>query len=436
MEKAYDLVIVGAGVSGTALLYALACYSDVKRIAIIEKYDQAAAVNSHHNNNSQTLHFGDIETNYTVEKAARVKEAAVMVQRYVEKHKGQLFHKTHKMVLAVGHAQSRKMEKRYKEFKHLFPKLKIIRRKEIAKIEPKVVEGRDPNQEILALYTPDGYIVNYRLLAESFIDQALKAKGKKIDVVLGTCVDKIEGLNGKYRLYTPNWIFTAPVVVDCSGSNSLIHAKSLGIGKELGLLPVAGSFFGTKKKMLNGKVYTLQMKKLPFAAIHGDPAVTNLDETRFGPTAKVLPLLERHKWKTMPDFLRTSIWNIRGVLSLLKIISDPILLKYVIRNLVYDMPFIGKRVFIKEIRKIIPNMKLKDLKYRKGFGGIRPQLVDTKAMKLNMGEAKLTGPNIIFNITPSPGASVCLDTAHKDAVSVAKMLGAKFNSKAFLKGHS
>ena len=42
----YDVVIIGAGASGTALLYTLARYTDIKRIAIVEKYDRPGQVNS------------------------------------------------------------------------------------------------------------------------------------------------------------------------------------------------------------------------------------------------------------------------------------------------------------------------------------------------------------------------------------------------------
>jgi len=81
-KKHYDLVIIGGGVSGTALFYALSKYSTVKSIAIIEKYGSFGQVNSKWNNNSQTLHTGDIETNYSLEKASIVKPAALMVSKY------------------------------------------------------------------------------------------------------------------------------------------------------------------------------------------------------------------------------------------------------------------------------------------------------------------------------------------------------------------
>ena len=65
----YDVLIIGGGVVGTALLYTLSKYTDVKKVGLIEKYSDFGLVNSASYNNSQTLHFGDIETNYSFEKA-------------------------------------------------------------------------------------------------------------------------------------------------------------------------------------------------------------------------------------------------------------------------------------------------------------------------------------------------------------------------------
>ena len=65
----FDVVIVGGGISGCALTYLLSKYTDVKSIAVLEKYGSLAPLNSNARANSQTLHCGDIETNYKLEKA-------------------------------------------------------------------------------------------------------------------------------------------------------------------------------------------------------------------------------------------------------------------------------------------------------------------------------------------------------------------------------
>jgi len=49
-----------------------------------------------------------------------------------------------------------------------------------------------------------------------------------------------------------------------------------------------------------------------------------------------------------------------------------------------------------------------------------------------MGEAKIdTGLGAIFNMTPSPGATCCLENAEVDLRAVAKFLDAKVDDEAF-----
>ena len=170
----YDVLIVGGGVVGTALLYSLSKYTDIEKICLIEKYSDFGLVNSDFTKNSQTLHFGDIETNYSFEKAKSVKRMADMVMNYLENEKKstdnqlKIFSKYSKMVLAVGKTQVEDLKKRFSTFSKLFPNLRVIGRDEIEKMEPRVVEGRDPDQEILALVTEDGYTVDFKRLM-SFI---------------------------------------------------------------------------------------------------------------------------------------------------------------------------------------------------------------------------------------------------------------------------
>src|SRR5665811_235251 len=84
----HEVLIIGGGVVGTALLYTLSKYTDIRNICLIEKYSDFGLVNSASYNNSQTLHFGDIETNYSIDKARSVKQMADMVMKYLESEKG------------------------------------------------------------------------------------------------------------------------------------------------------------------------------------------------------------------------------------------------------------------------------------------------------------------------------------------------------------
>jgi malate dehydrogenase (quinone) len=434
----YDVLIVGGGVVGTALLYTISKYTNIRKVGLVEKYSDFGLVNSASYNNSQTLHFGDIETNYSLEKAKSVKRMADMVMKYLENHKDtpsgkKLFSKYSKMVLAVGSVQVQDLKKRYPPFSELFPKLRMIGREEIGKIEPRVLEGRDPNQEILALVTEDGYTVDFKRLCHSFVDNAL-TKNPELDIRLNTKLIKISKSNDKYDILTDKGELRAKVVVVAAGGHSLLIAKSLGYGKNLTVLSMAGSFY-TAPKVLNGKVYTIQVPKLPFAAIHGDPEVHSEHVTRFGPTAKPIFQLERHNWSTFSEYWKTFGIGLNPIISLFKIIFDRVLFGYIFMNFLYDLPYIGKRLFIREVRKIVPLLKVDELKFAKGIGGTRPQIVNNTTRKLEMGEAKLEGDNIIFNITPSPGASTCLGNAYSDVQKIAGFLGEgySFDIKSFEK---
>ena len=191
MEKTHthDVIIIGGGVSGTALLYLLAEYTDLNDVMLLEKYGVIANVNSHGRNNSQTLHCGDIETNYTLDKALNVKASANMVVRYAEdlKNKDDILYKYSKMVIGVGDKEVSELRQRFSEFSPHYPGMQLLEREEIARIEPAVIEGR--TEDIVALAVLNEYTaVNFQTLSQSFVtsaqEQALAVKNKNINVKL------------------------------------------------------------------------------------------------------------------------------------------------------------------------------------------------------------------------------------------------------------
>ena len=425
----YDVVIVGGGVSGTALLYTLARYTDIRNIAIIEKCCDFGLINSSSRMNSQTLHFGDIETNYSLEKAKRVKRSADMVMNFLETEKAvngdeRLFVKVPKMILAVGKEETGKLRARYEEIRELFPRLRMIGKEDIARLEPRIVVGRDPDQDLLALFTRDGYTVDFGKLSHAFVDKA-RQENPDISINLSTRVLKVVRNGNEYDILTDKGSFKSETVVVAAGAHSLLLAKSLGYGKNYTILSMAGSFyFGPA--VLGGKVYTMHEPKLPFAAIHGDPEVHDRNTTRFGPTAKPILLLERYNASTFTGYLKTCGLNIRSLISLVKIASDKIVFRFLLKNLIYDIPAIGKKAFLKEIRKIVPGISGDEVKFARKIGGTRPQVVNINTGKLEMGEAKIRGEKIIFNVTPSPGASTCLGNAFEDTLLLMGFLDNKY----------
>ena len=422
----HDVIIVGGGISGTALLYLLAEYTDINNIMLFEKYGTIASVNSHGRNNSQTLHCGDIETNYTLDKACQVQASANMVSRYVEKlpNKDSIEYKYSKMVIGVGDKEVAQMRKRFEQFSPQYPKMQLLEREDINKIEPAVIEGRKEN--IVALGVVDDYTaVNFQALSESFVEQAGEVEDKNVEIKLNTKVLGIEKSSEGYRVKTKGGTHYAKFVVVSSGGHSLLFAQRMGYGLEYSCLPMAGSFYYTPN-VLNGKVYTVQNDKLPFAAIHGDPDVLVAGKTRFGPTALALPVLERYNLKTLPEFLQVFRPDIDVIKTLWGLLKVSEIRNYLFKNILFEIPIIRRRLFLKDARKIVPMMKLSDLTFAKKTGGIRPVMIDKKNHCLHLGEAKLSpGNGLIFNMTPSPGATSCLGNAEKDLDIIVDFFGAE-----------
>ena len=482
-----DVLVVGGGVCGTALLFELARYTDLGRIALVERYDQLALVNSKATNNSQTIHCGDIETNYTLEKALRVKRTAEMIVHYAElldsASRERCVFRTPKMVLAVGEKECAVLRERFERFSPHFPAMELLEKHQIAEWEPAValVGGQLRSEQLLAIGIRRTYTaVDYGQLSESFLQQAQAAissanaeavdavkaqpafagrppmerpaiyepanpeleqppgEQRRLDLYLGTTVERIQPEGELFRVTLaptpgcqggsgqPSQLLARHVVVN-AGAHSLLMAQRMGFGMEYSCLPVAGSFYFTPD-LLRGKVYTVQNDKLPFAAIHGDPDVGAAGKTRFGPTALLLPMLERYKPASFWQFLQVLRldWAVLTVLWQLFRIAD--IRNYILKNILFELPWLRRWLFLTDARKIVPGMTIDQLSFAEGYGGVRPQLIDKRQRKLILGEASIEAmPGLVFNVTPSPGGTCCLGNAHRDLEAIVKRLGCGFD---------
>jgi malate dehydrogenase (quinone) len=143
-------------------------------------------------------------------------------------------------------------------------------------------------------------------------------------------------------------------------------------------------------------------------------------------------VLERYNWETVKDFMRVfrfdrKVWDV--LYDLLKV---PDIRNYMFKNLLFEVPALRRGLFLRDARKIVPDLTYRDLRFAHHVGGIRPQLIDKEHRRLMMGEAKIdTGIGAIFNMTPSPGATCCLENAEVDMRAVAGFLGARVDEDRF-----
>lgn len=441
-NKHYSVAIIGGGISGCALFYELARYTDIKSIVLLEKYGDLATLSSNGKGNSQTIHCGDIETNYTFDKAKQVKRTANMIIKYCLQHdyQNKFMFAHQKMAVGIGDEEVEYITARYHKFKELYPYLEIFNKKKLKEIEPKIVVDKNQNdrtENIIGVGVQNHYsTVNYQAMANSLVENAKKTSNKQCDIMLNSEVVNIKNENGIFTLNLKNnsSIVSADCIVVNAGGHSLYLAHKMSYGEDFGCLPIAGSYYITNKPILNGKVYMIQNPKLPFAALHGDPDILENEVTRFGPTALFMPKLERyHGLSTVPDFFKTLNFDTRVLKVIKDLLSDKTIRNYVLQNFIYEIPYFNKRAFLKNIQKLVPSLCLSDIKYAKNFGGVRPQVLNKKEKELILGEVSINTKNgIIFNMTPSPGATSCLGNAEKDTKSVCDYLGATFYEDKFL----
>lgn len=440
-EKHYDVIIIGGGITGSALAYVLAEFSGIKNIALLEKYEGLATLNSKASANSQTIHCGDIETNYDLQKATEVKRKADMIVKYCQKHgyENKFLFQGQKMALGVGESEVELIKDRFEKFKELYPYLQLFDKETLKKIEPKLVfdgRGEERAEDIVAMGVQSGVYttIDYGAMANSFVQNAKNVEGKTCDLYLNTEVQNITKVGDKLYIRTANRLsLSADFIVADAGAHSLWLAHKMGLGQDLSTICIAGSFYLTKQKLLNGKVYMVQNPKLPFAALHGDPDLLADGCTRFGPTALTMPKLERYKGcRSVPEFFQSLNFDMDVAKVIWQNFGDSEVRDFLIRNIGFEIPILGKKLFIKNARKIIPSIREEDIYYAKGFGGVRPQAISHSQKKLLLGEARIgENPGIIFNMTPSPGATSCLGNALRDAKSACEYLGVSFDDAKF-----
>ncbi|WP_298062500.1 FAD-dependent oxidoreductase [uncultured Campylobacter sp.] len=440
-EKHYEVIIIGGGITGSALAYVLAEFSGIKNIALLEKYEGLATLNSKASANSQTIHCGDIETNYDLQKATEVKRKADMIVKYCQKHgyENKFLFQGQKMALGVGESEVELIKERFEKFKELYPYLQLFDKEELKKIEPKLVfdgRGEERAEDIIAMGVQSGVYttIDYGAMANSFVQNAKNVEGKTCDLYLNTEVQNITKVGDKFYIRTANRLsLSADFVVVDAGAHSLWLAHKMGLGQDLSTICIAGSFYLTKQKLLNGKVYMMQNPKLPFAALHGDPDLLAGGCTRFGPTALTMPKLERYKGcRSVPEFFQSLNFDMDVAKVIWQNFGDSEVRDFLIRNIGFEIPILGKKLFVKNARKIIPSIREEDIYYAKGFGGVRPQVISHSQKKLLLGEARIgENPGIIFNMTPSPGATSCLGNALRDAKSACEYLGVSFDDTKF-----
>ena len=365
MVRDYDLIILGAGITGLSVARERIKIDPDCRILVIEKERRIGMHGS--GRNSGVLHSGIYYPSDTL-KAKFCSEGSELMASYCEKYNLPLM-KCGKVILPTKSEDEDQIDLLYKRGVKNGASVKIISQKELREIEP---EASTIAQR--ALYSPNTSVIDpYAVLSK------IQSELNNSDVII-LFNEKVISANPDQSTITTNKDnnFKYKHLINCTGQYSDVVSKLFNVGKKYTLLPFKGLYYGLSKNSnirLNGLIYPVPDLSVPFLGIHSVKLVNG--SVYFGPTA--IPAFGRENYQGFEGV------NIKDASS----ISYHLLRQYISNKKGFraythqEASRFLKSEFLKSIQSLVPNLSSNDLVISHKVG-IRAQLLDTKHNELVM----------------------------------------------------
>jgi len=365
MFVSYDLIIIGAGITGLSVARQKLLDSPDCKILIIEKERKIGMHGS--GRNSGVLHSGIYYPSDTL-KAKFCAEGSKLMTRYCEDNNLPIL-KCGKVIVPTKNEDEDQIDLLYGRGVKNGASVEIISQKELREIEP---EANKEAQK--SLYSPNTSVVNPHKVLEKIQSQLISA-----GVVFLFDEKVVSAIPESSTIKTDkDGSFQYAHLINCTGQYSDAVSKIFGVGKKYTLLPFKGFYYGLHKSSnirINGLIYPVPDLNVPFLGVH---SVKLADGSMyFGPTA--IPAFGRENYKGFKGV------NIKDATS----ISYHLVKQYVdnkqgFRSYAHqEMHKIFKSEFLKSMQSLIPRLSYDDLVASQKVG-IRAQLLDTEKDELVM----------------------------------------------------
>ena len=363
--KKYDLIILGAGITGMSVARQQILSDSSCKILIIEKEQKIGMHGS--GRNSGVLHSGIYYPSDTL-KAKFCSEGSRLMADYCEEYNLPIL-KCGKVILPTKVKDDGQIDLLYDRGITNGALVEIISQKELGEIEP---EANPIVQR--ALYSPNTSVVDPHMVLDT-IQSELKSHG--VTILFN---EKVVSANPDSSIIKTNKnnSFKYDRLINCTGQHSDVVSKIFNVGKTYTLLPFKGLYYGLHKNSnirLNGLIYPVPDLDIPFLGIHSVKLVDG--NIYFGPTA--IPAFGREHYQGFKGV------NIKDATS----ISYHLLRQYIsnkqgFRSYTHqEMHKFLRSEFLKSMQKLIPKLSSSDL-VASQKSGIRAQLLDTKNNELVM----------------------------------------------------
>jgi len=358
--KHADFVIIGAGVMGMSIAYALKRKLPTVKVLIIEKENDVCRHAS--GLNSGVLHAGFYYTKDSL-KAQFTRDGNKALREYCEK-KNIGINKCGKLVVTSNEKEELILDTLKERAQKNGVSVEIISKDQAKKVEPKVKTFSR------ALYSPNTSTVNPVSVMQSLKKDILDAD---ISLILET---KYIGRK-KNKIDTSKGSIEYDYLVNCAGLYADTIAKDYGFSENYMIMPFKGLYLYLSKKpgWLKTNIYPVPNIDQPFLGVHF--TVTLEGNTKIGPTA--IPAFWKEHYEGVENF------NVKEFISIIKKQSEMFLAnKSQFRDIALEeMKKYSKEHLIQLASKMVEDVDRSDfLKW--GKPAIRAQLLNTTKNSLEM----------------------------------------------------
>ena len=228
-KSMYDILIIGAGVTGCALARQLSGWEG--RIAVLDRAEDVADAAS--KANSGIVHAGFDAKPGTKKAYYNVKGAAMYPA--LTKTLGVPFDPIGALVLGFSEEDRRTLQKLYGQGQQNgVPSLRIIEREEILRMEP------NTNPDVVcALYAPTSAVVSPY---EMTLALAYHAAQNGVEFIFDSPVTKIYEKDDTWHVETPKGVLSARAIINCAGTGAAELHNQIS-DQKIRIIPRRGEYY-------------------------------------------------------------------------------------------------------------------------------------------------------------------------------------------------
>ena len=382
-KNTYDFAIIGAGIVG--LSTALHLQRQNKSVLVLEKEKKPGLHQS--GRNSGVIHSGIYYKPNSFKSELSIRGRNLLIQYLNEK--GINYRQEGKVVVDNDLDKLENLQSRSKELE--MDGVDIVQNDDLLSIEPNSVMKK-------GLFVPQAGVVDYGEVVRTYADEFVDLGGEiqYIEEII-----EIENVNYVKKIISKNNSFTCEFLINCAGLFSDEIAKMDGMSPNVKIIPFRGEYYkirNTKNSILNNMIYPLADPDLPFLGIHLTKTANG--DVEAGPNAVLAFSKEGYKWTDINFIDLTKVLTYPGMIKLGK--------KYLKTGLSEMYRSLNKKVFVKEIQKLINGVSSEDITQIPSGG--RAQAVDQEGNLLDdfLFEEGTSSLHVLNSPSPAATASLAI----------------------------